>query len=158
MSLVNYYRKEKKFPSTISSSFVQMLILNPSYDTNITVPLLEGTRFNRPYRDMLLTDVIRAEYLESLFTDDDNEAQEIITIDKFKIERKPLICAIFVNLVRFSDLAFVKIIVDNFLVHDFDYFGANMVGILQEMIQNEVWLRNEPFEGSVDSQDVAEAS
>ena len=123
-----------------------MLILNPSYDTNVAIPLLEGTRFNRPYREMLLTDVIRAEYLQTLFTDEEGEADELLTIDKFKMERKFLICAICVNLVRFSDAAFIKIIVDNFLVHDFDYFGANMVGIIQEMIQNEIWLREEKAE------------
>ena len=47
------------------STFVQLLILNPHYDINVTIPLLEGTRFNRPFRDMLLTDVIRPAYLQN---------------------------------------------------------------------------------------------
>jgi len=144
MGLINHYRGQKKFPSTLTSSFVQHLILNPSYDMNVTIPLLEGARFNQPFRELLLIDVIKPAYLQSLFTDEDDDNAMII--DKFKIERKPLICAIFVNLARITDLDFVKVVVDNCLVHDFDYAGSNMIGILEEMIQNEEWLRGKEDE------------
>jgi hypothetical protein len=50
-----------------------------------------------------------------------------------------LICSIFKNLVKFSDIDFIRVIVDQYLIFDFDsnVQSLNMINILAEIIQNE---------------------
>lgn len=63
----------------------------------------------------------------------------MFVIDKYKIQWKSLICSIFKNLVKFSDIDFIRIIVDQHLIFDFDsnVQSLNMINILAEIIQNE---------------------
>lgn len=112
---------------------INNLLLNPQYDSVATIPILHQTRLNLPFKHMLKLDVVKPHFVSDLLKNDDEA--EVINKDKF--QRKELVCAMYSNLVKITDVDFVKTIVNNYLIDDYDSkSGTDMLQVLSQMIFN----------------------
>ena len=102
-AMVNYFKDKNQFPSTLTSMVFNQLLMNSKYDDSVTIPLLEKTRFNRPFKNLILTDVFRHYTIDGILSDEAGGKQEFV-IGEDKVLRKGLICAIYSNLIKITDV------------------------------------------------------
>ena len=141
MGLINYYRKDKEFPSTLTSSVWQLLMMNGMYDDYVTLPILNGTRHNWPFKQLLMIDVVKPNVIKSLLEGTEAADEQI---DKDKWKRMPVICSLMSNLMKMTDVHMIQVILDEFLIRDYDHKGGskvsanplNMIFVLNQMINN----------------------
>lgn len=109
------------------------------YDDKVTIPILEATRFNLPFKELLLIDVFKHYLVDGLLADENNSKEEFV-IAQDKVARKGLICAVYANLIKITDVDFIKVALKYFLINDYDSLGTtnpcNFVNVLHQMISN----------------------
>ena len=88
--------------------------------------MLEGTRYNKSFRNLILREVITAPILEQMM-----KVQDDLLIDRFKVRRRLILCA-YSNMVTISQVEYVRLISVHFLL-DFDSEVDNldMVAVLE---------------------------
>lgn len=77
-SLINSFSKAPKFPSTLTSVALNALLMNAKYDEPVTIPLLEKTRFNVPFKTSILIDVIRHYLIDGILEDEGKKEEMVI--------------------------------------------------------------------------------
>lgn len=109
--------------------------------------MLRETRFNREVRRLILNDVIKSKHIEGLLSNNklDEKGEDFLVIDKFKIERRELICTIYASLIGVSQVDYIKVLVDHFMIIDFESAveKLDMIAIMEEMLVNERWLKQD---------------
>jgi len=87
-----------------------------------------------------MIDVVKPNVIKSLL--EGTAEEEIINKDKWT--RMPLICSLFSHLMKITDPATIQVILDHFLIRDYDHKGGskqnanpcNMIFVLNQMINN----------------------
>lgn len=123
-ALINSFKGAQKFPSTLTSVAFNTLLMNGKYDDDVTIPLLERTRFNRPFKTAILIDVFRHYLIDGILSDDTGDKNDYV-IGEDKVTRKGVICAIFSNLIKITDVKFIRVMLKHFLINDYDKVMAN---------------------------------
>lgn len=100
---------------------------------------MDATRFNLPFKELLLIDVFKHYLVDGLLADDNGGKEEFV-IAQDKVARKELICAVYANLIKITDVDFIKVALKYFLINDYDNLGAtnpcNFINVLHQMIAN----------------------
>ena len=137
--MINSFGKATKFPSTLTSLLFNSFVILGKYDEKVTVPILEKTRFNLPFKELLLIDVFKHYLVDGLLADENSNKEEFV-IAQDKVARKELICAVFANLIKITDVDFIKVALKYFLINDYDHLGStnpcNFINVLHKMIAN----------------------
>jgi hypothetical protein len=139
IQLVNSFSKAKKFPSTLTSLLFNSFTIHGKYDEKVTIRILNATRFNVPFKELLLIDVFKHYLVDGLLADQ-NASKEEFVIAQDKVARKDLICAVYANLIKITDVDFVKVALKYFLINDYDSLGSNnptnFINVMHQMISN----------------------
>lgn len=110
----------------------------------MTVDFLSTIRHNLPLKQLLITDILQPFFIDNLLNSidpkGDKDCAEDMIIGQDKVQRQALICSIFAYLIKITDVEYIKVIIKNFLVSDYDkqlaYNVCNMVFVLRQMLTN----------------------
>ena len=78
ISYINHYKNEKTFPSTLTSLLFNSLTIHAKYDEAVTIPILNATRHNIPFKNLLLIDVYKYYLVDGILADEKNKKEEFV--------------------------------------------------------------------------------
>lgn len=71
-----------------------------------------------------MIDVFKHYLVDGLLADESSSKEEFV-IAQDKVARKELICGIYRNLIKITDVEFIKVALKYFLINDYDNLGTN---------------------------------
>ena len=126
ISLLDFYSDQSKFPSTFTSLLFNTLVMNPQYDSVATIPIINSVRHNIYLINLLKIDVFTPTFIDGIIADPESSDKDMV-IDKDKYGRMGLICAIYGNLIKITEVKYMQVILKHFLIQDYDKANGQII-------------------------------